>query len=140
MSFRACSIRYLSLSLVNIYFVRAFSRSKSSLAKIVLKSYADVLSVVSINKLALVLVVYCYSQSIIFINIIRIIKKNHRHPHHHERHHHYYFIINNFFFRNESIGVTTGRAFCGVVGHRDRHEYTGKTTLLLSANKRSPQV
>ncbi|XP_067031685.1 LOW QUALITY PROTEIN: adenylate cyclase type 10-like [Acropora muricata] len=25
---------------------------------------------------------------------------------------------------NESIGVTTGRAFCGVVGHRDRHEYT----------------
>ena len=28
-------------------------------------------------------------------------------------------------FSNESIGVTTGRAFCGVVGHRDRHEYTG---------------
>ena len=28
--------------------------------------------------------------------------------------------------RNEAIGVTTGRAFCGVVGHRDRHEYTGK--------------
>ena len=30
-------------------------------------------------------------------------------------------------FRNESIGVTTGRAFCGVVGHRDRHEYTGNS-------------
>lgn len=29
-------------------------------------------------------------------------------------------------FRNESIGITTGRAFCGVVGHLDRHEYTGK--------------
>lgn len=28
-------------------------------------------------------------------------------------------------YSNESIGVTTGRAFCGVVGHRDRHEYTG---------------
>ncbi|XP_048586687.1 adenylate cyclase type 10-like isoform X2 [Nematostella vectensis] len=25
---------------------------------------------------------------------------------------------------HEAIGVTTGRAFCGVVGHRDRHEYT----------------
>lgn len=25
---------------------------------------------------------------------------------------------------NESIGVTTGLAFCGVVGHKDRHEYT----------------
>ena len=25
---------------------------------------------------------------------------------------------------NESIGITTGRAFCGVVGHVDRHEYT----------------
>lgn len=25
-----------------------------------------------------------------------------------------------------SIGVTTGVAFCGVVGHPQRHEYTGK--------------
>eukprot|EP00794_Sanderia_malayensis_P020042 gene20042-22009_t len=25
---------------------------------------------------------------------------------------------------DESIGVTTGKAFCGVVGHKDRHEYT----------------
>ena len=32
-------------------------------------------------------------------------------------------------FSNESIGVTTGRAFCGVVGHRDRHEYTGTNAL-----------
>ena len=24
-----------------------------------------------------------------------------------------------------SIGVTTGMAFCGVVGHPQRHEYTG---------------
>lgn len=24
-----------------------------------------------------------------------------------------------------SIGVTTGVAFCGVVGHQERHEYTG---------------
>ena len=31
-----------------------------------------------------------------------------------------------FVFRNESIGVTTGLAFTGVVGHKDRHEYTGK--------------
>lgn len=35
-------------------------------------------------------------------------------------------------FSNESIGVTTGRAFCGVVGHRDRHEYTGTLLLLYS--------
>ena len=26
---------------------------------------------------------------------------------------------------NHSIGVTTGVAFCGVVGHPQRHEYTG---------------
>ena len=25
---------------------------------------------------------------------------------------------------HESIGVTTGMAFCGVVGHKNRHEYT----------------
>ena len=31
-----------------------------------------------------------------------------------------------FFCRNESIGITTGLAFCGVVGHKDRHEYTGR--------------
>lgn len=31
-----------------------------------------------------------------------------------------------FLYRKESIGITTGRAFCGVVGHLDRHEYTGK--------------
>ena len=38
-------------------------------------------------------------------------------------------------FSNESIGVTTGRAFCGVVGHRDRHEYTGeKYNLFLKVN------
>ncbi len=30
------------------------------------------------------------------------------------------------FFRSVSIGVTTGKVFCGVVGHPERHEYTGK--------------
>ena len=28
--------------------------------------------------------------------------------------------------RRFSIGVTTGIAFCGVVGHTQRHEYTGE--------------
>lgn len=30
-----------------------------------------------------------------------------------------------------SIGVTTGVAFCGVVGHPERHEYTGMLTILI---------
>lgn len=29
--------------------------------------------------------------------------------------------------RHVSIGVTTGMAFCGVVGHPKRHEYTGRS-------------
>lgn len=29
-----------------------------------------------------------------------------------------------FYHRQYSIGVTTGVAFCGVVGHPQRHEYT----------------
>ncbi len=29
-----------------------------------------------------------------------------------------------------SIGVTTGVAFCGVVGHPQRHEYTGTYVML----------
>lgn len=41
----------------------------------------------------------------------------------------FYFSIFLCLFRNESIGITTGRAFCGVVGHLDRHEYTGKQSL-----------
>ena len=28
-------------------------------------------------------------------------------------------------FRRVSIGVTTGTTFCGVVGHPNRHEYSG---------------
>ena len=29
-----------------------------------------------------------------------------------------------------AIGVTTGVAFCGVVGHPQRHEYTGEFKLI----------
>ena len=43
-----------------------------------------------------------------------------------------------FFFSNESIGVTTGRAFCGVVGHRDRHEYTGISINYVMISTNSP--
>jgi hypothetical protein len=35
-----------------------------------------------------------------------------------------------FVIRHEAIGVATGKAFCGVVGHRDRHEYTGNPKVL----------
>ena len=37
--------------------------------------------------------------------------------------------INLFYHRQYSIGVTTGVAFCGVVGHPLRHEYTGSYSL-----------
>ena len=36
------------------------------------------------------------------------------------------FIPPYFFCSHFSIGVTTGVAFCGVVGHPQRHEYTGE--------------
>ena len=39
-----------------------------------------------------------------------------------------------FLRRNEAIGITTGRAFCGVVGHMDRHEYTGRFLLSFSSS------
>jgi len=39
--------------------------------------------------------------------------------------------------RHEAIGVTTGRAFCGVVGHPDRHEYTGTSFFALVIYKRA---
>ena len=29
------------------------------------------------------------------------------------------------YFSSVSIGVTTGGTFCGVVGHKNRHEYSG---------------
>lgn len=32
-----------------------------------------------------------------------------------------------------SIGVTTGILFCGVVGHPQRHEYTGTESIYLSS-------
>lgn len=35
------------------------------------------------------------------------------------------FLVSFIPCSNESIGVTTGLAFTGVVGHTDRHEYTG---------------
>lgn len=47
---------------------------------------------------------------------------------------HQFSNLSIFLRRNEAIGITTGRAFCGVVGHMDRHEYTGRFLLSFSSS------
>ena len=39
--------------------------------------------------------------------------------------------LNTMHLQHYSVGVTTGVAFCGVVGHPQRHEYTGEWSFLL---------